>query len=728
MSRLKQFQFRNKPLFRQHELGKHLIKFLLMAAGSFFLLILATILSIIFFVNPNDYKTQINQHITNKLGREFAIRGNISWSFFPWLGVQAHNIRINNPQNFGYSPFATIKEMNIQVKLLPLFHKEIKVGKIVLHSAELTLQVDKKGKTNWQSLLDHLKQKKVNEDKIEIIDDKKTKKEVNINISEIDIHDATLNWFNSQDNTQWVISKLTLQSQNINANQPFDINLSGYFTSIQPAIKGDISLKGRVQMDNQKQYYNISQLTLNGHLINSSFHNKALNIELISDLAIDKRTDTLLIKNLKANIENLKLNGEIQRQGENLTGIINIPEFNAKQFLEKIGKNLPPMQNNHAFEKFKTSFHFKYNKNLEINRLLLQLDNTIAQGNISISDLKMKQMTLAMKLQKMRVSDYLKPAQDGKTTLIDLENLNYLGSLNFSKEKQVSILRAINTQGKLQMGMLTIDKTQIKNITTKINSNKGIIQLIPLVAELYQGKYSGNITIDLSKEIPIINAKQTFTNINIANLLEYFKILTKAKVTGIANVSSQFMAIGNNLEQARHTLTGKVNFSIIKGVLKGINLEYWLNVGTAMYHREALPSEKVANETPFGNLKGSIIINKGIAKNEDLLLQTSFMQVTGKGIIDLINERLDYLFNAVKVNPINKKPRQDIIPIRVTGPFSKLSIKPDVKELIRNQLKKELLKQTDKLKETIGEQIEKNKGNGWGDNIRKFNLDKLFGQ
>ena len=104
------------------------------------------------------------------------------------------------------------------------------------------------------------------------------------------------------------------------------------------------------------------------------------------------------------------------------------------------------------------------------------------------------------------------------------------------------------------------------------------------------------------------------------------------------------------------------------------------------------------------------------------------MQVTGKGIIDLINERLDYLFNAVKVNPINKKPRQDIIPIRVTGPFSKLSIKPDVKELIRNQLKKELLKQTDKLKETIGEQIEKNKGNGWGDNIRKFNLDKLFGQ
>jgi AsmA protein len=93
--------------------------------------------------------------LAQQLGRPVAIRGGVSYSFFPWLGVSLNQLEIGQASgSLENRPFLTAERVTVRVRLLPLLlHKEIALGRVSLHSPTLTLRRYADGRSNWDDLL-----------------------------------------------------------------------------------------------------------------------------------------------------------------------------------------------------------------------------------------------------------------------------------------------------------------------------------------------------------------------------------------------------------------------------------------------------------------------------------------------------------------------------------------------------------------------------------------------
>lgn len=688
-----------------------ILKLSLSAIGALLLLMIAIIIAIVFMVNPNDYKSKINQQISQKIGREFAIRGDINWTFFPWLGLQAQDIYVSNAKGFDATPFASIKAMNIKMKLLPLLHKQIEIGKIGLEGARLNLQKDKSGQSNWQGMIAQKTEANTTSASLKGED---TDKKVDVSISEIILQDANVTWADEQAGQHLILSRLNLKTGNLRASEYADVKMSGNFNSKQPKLAGNFKLTGQVQADNNK--YSAKKLALDLQLLDKSYQNGKLNININTDIVANVNDGTFVLDNLLAKIANLQLSGKLSQQAKAkqkvLAGDLQVPDFNLKQFLQAAGKT--ELAKN-APQKVNAKLRLNTGDTIELGHLQLNLDDTSIVGKVNIQDIKTNRLYVQLNANKFNLSDYMTADKDAKS--IKLTAINYAGTATLTDADKKTLIQRLIANGNLRIGTLQYDKTKISNITALINANQGLVKLSPVNAQVYQGKYVGNLSVDMRQAVPAIIAEQSFTGINLAQLLNDFKPISIVQVSGTSDLKSTISAAGDSADKIRRSLTGKVNFAVNKGTLKGINLEHWLNVGSALYHREPVPSMNAPNETNFQQLTGSFNINKGIARNDDFILQSTLMRVTGQGTVDLVNEQINYLFIAVKMNPANNQPRKDVIPIRVSGPFANISVKPDVEQLLRNQVQKE-----------VGNQLEKHLGKETADKLRKLNLDKLFGR
>lgn len=82
------------------------------------------------YINPNDFKPIISAQLKKIIKREVSITGNLSWRFFPEIGVKIGRLNIANPTTETPNGKIVIEEASVSVRLLPLFHRQIDISGI----------------------------------------------------------------------------------------------------------------------------------------------------------------------------------------------------------------------------------------------------------------------------------------------------------------------------------------------------------------------------------------------------------------------------------------------------------------------------------------------------------------------------------------------------------------------------------------------------------------------
>ena len=131
---------------------KRILKWIFGIAGVLVGLIMVSMVAATLLINPNDYKGEIASQVKQQTGRELKIEGDISLSFFPWLGLELGRMELGNARGFGPEPFARIDTADAKVKILPLLSARVEMATIVLHGLELNLNRRADGTTNWDDL------------------------------------------------------------------------------------------------------------------------------------------------------------------------------------------------------------------------------------------------------------------------------------------------------------------------------------------------------------------------------------------------------------------------------------------------------------------------------------------------------------------------------------------------------------------------------------------------
>jgi AsmA protein len=113
-------------------------------------LVIAVLVAAPFFIPVETYKQQIAEHTREATGRELTIGGELSLSLLPRLELQAGDVAFANAPGASQADMAALKQLVLRLQVLPLLSGEIKVDSFVLVEPVIHLEVDKKGRPNWQ--------------------------------------------------------------------------------------------------------------------------------------------------------------------------------------------------------------------------------------------------------------------------------------------------------------------------------------------------------------------------------------------------------------------------------------------------------------------------------------------------------------------------------------------------------------------------------------------------
>jgi len=598
-------------------MGK-IAKVTLITISSIVGLIIVAAIAIPLFVDLNDYKPEIEAAVKDKTGRELKLVGDIDVSVFPWLGVSTGKITLSNAQGFMPDYFAVIKESDIKIKLMPLLSKEVEVSTIIFKGLELNLAKNKKGVSNWDDLAGKNQPKKAEEKVVKV--EEKTEAApalAALMIGGLSIEDAQIHWDDQQAGQQVIIKDFNLKTGKIALNEAIDIKLSLFVDNKKPALTEALALTTELVIDDSMQLIQLKNTKINSATKGAMVPNGAFDIQLLSQIAIDLKQESVVLESLK-----------IAFDATTIDGFLRIKQFS------------------------KPALAF----------------------NLAINEIDVDRYTAADKAQTKVVASPA-AAVAATTTLIP-----------------VKTIRDLNLNGDVSIGKLQAAGVTLGDITLNIQAKDGVLLTKQAIKQLYDGQYSGQLTLNAKSRTPKIALNEKVTNVQIGRLLKDFKPDQPAKLTGAINLAAKLNTRGNIVPQFKSNLAGNLSFSVNNGAIQGVNFQQMIDMGK-MFNGKTMKDKYAKEQTIFSAIKGTGTVRRGVITNPDFLMKSAQLVVNGSGTVNLVNEALNY---KVKATATNKATKDRPVGIKVAGTMSEPTYNVDVLSMINETEKKKMNKALDK--------------------------------
>ncbi|MDF2867968.1 MAG: uncharacterized protein K0S11_1438, partial [Gammaproteobacteria bacterium] len=301
-----------------------LMKISALTISAFILLIILTAAILMIFVNPNRFKPQLSQYVKTQTGRDLRIDGDISWTFFPHLGLKVIDAQLSNPEGFPNQPFAQINEADVKLALLPLLKKQIVAQQLTLKKLQLNLVKNKAGAVNWQIMLAQTATH--NPQPVSAV--QAAAAPLYMNIAKIGIENSGVNYWDQQTDKQFAIKHLGFDSKEVGFNRLFPVHLKFQANSNQDDTKAEFNLAGKLKLNPERQNYQFSSVDLGVDLTGNNLPNRKIHIDINTSMAMNEQS--LAVKPLKIVLDKqTTLSGEFAKNLKNqlITFNFTIPEL-----------------------------------------------------------------------------------------------------------------------------------------------------------------------------------------------------------------------------------------------------------------------------------------------------------------------------------------------------------------------------------------------------------------
>ena len=589
------------------------------------LTVTVALVAILYIVNldPNDHKAWIAEKFQETTGRSLSLDGEISLSFYPWLGIVVNNVSIGNLRGFSDTPLLQSERAEVRVKLMPILNNEYEIDTVRLLGTRINLEVNDAGEVNWENLTTAAS----NEDGPGSAAESQVLN--NLVLGGVDIQNASLILDDRLHDRRYEISNLTATTGELVYGQPLDLVLSLNATANRPALAAQIELKGTINYDLDNQRYDLSPLSLNSTLTGPNVPDGFAEISLSAEVSIDLKEDTLVLRDLSIDALGTQLratvNGsnvlsdapvyqvDVDASGDDLALLFRIME------IDDLANQIAEMN----------SDSFSISASLEVD---------VQQGDLTISTLQ---------------ANLLDATITGNITArkIYSETPVIIGSLNASGSDLPTIVEvAGQIQGGSQSALAQFGRElrQAPNrdffINTDFNVNleTGNVNISTLDAQLFGATISGNfVASNIQTESPLLRGRFNSSGPDLPLLMQIAGQLSGGGDSALSQYASQLRegvknrAFTVNAEFDANFVDGNVDVSQLSADFLGFNLH--------------------------GNL---------IARN----LQASNGTVTGK--LDLRGDNLKEVLAAIDQDNLAEIAQSIHLVMEVNGNTDNLNISP----------------------------------------------------
>ncbi len=486
-------------------------------------------------------------------------------------------------------------------------------------------------------------------------------------------------------------------------------------------LDGALSFSGSLQGDLEKQRFSAPGLALSGALEGKALPAGKVELQLGADVAADLMAQTLALDKLALQVAGLKVDGAVQvsqlLDGPRYKGRLHAAPFSPRELLARLGQEVPETADPKVLGRAELEASLSGSMDaVQLAALSLQLDDTKLKGTASVRHFAKPAIRFQLAADTLDADRYLPPESAAPEKAVASPGATAAGG---AVELPLETLRALDVDGKLTLGKLTVRKLKLQNISLAIKGRNGLIGITP-AAQLYQGSYKGNIGLDARGAQPKLRLDEKLSGVQIGPLLNDMQD-GKGKLAGTTNLQARLSAIGADPDAVKKTLGGDVRFSLRNGAVKGVNVARLIREAQAKLKGRSLPADSAPLQTDFAALDGTVQIAKGIATNRDLLVKSPLLRVEGSGTVDLPKEQLNYGIKTTLVATSKGQGGKDLanlsgvpIPIRVTGSFADPKYGVDMNALMNAKAKAVVEQQKAKVQERVQEKLQKSLGDKAG--------------
>jgi AsmA protein len=710
------------------------IKVILTTSAAIVFLIAITILILPLFIDPNNFKPEIASAVKEQTGRDLELTGPLKLSIFPWLGISTGKMALGNQAGFQDTPFATLEEGNIKVKLLPLLAKRIEVSHIVLKGLVLNLAKNQQGISNWDNFTatDSTKISPAPTSNTNVIQNKTSPFAV-LAIGGITIENARINWEDQQSGKHLLINDVNLNLEKFSYDKPVPLDIS--LIILKPASKFTeaIKLTTGITVNEKLDTFVLSNFELHTTSEGENIPGKTLSVALsLADISVNMTKQTVKASGLRLNSNDLIITGDFN--GDNLKsnpviqGSVQVKPFSPANVMKQMGFAVPVMKDANAFSKLAGSLQILATKSsLDIKDITMVLDDSQIKGSASIKDFAQPSFVFKLVSDVIDLDRYLPPGtnESSKPVMTPAVALAAVAS-----NLPVETLRKLNTEGQFSVGKLIFKGLTLQDVQLNLSAKNGDIKTQQTAREFYQGSYDGSLHVDAQANIPALTLNEKLTHVKVEPLLKSLK--SEAPLSGIVDVSASLQGQGKNAGELKSSLNGTLSFLLKDSVIKGFNLQKIIDEAKALIKGPTTATRK-NDQTLFSKISGTATFNNGLILNDDLDATASRVHISGKGSADLNTEKLDYKITArlVKTDatPTEQEQIHDMpINIKVAGTFSKPTYTLDVASLLTDKSKAKIEKFVERNQQKIdkiADKIDKKLGPGVGELLKGlFNKHK----
>ena len=705
------------------------VKIILSVITAIAFLLVITIFTLPFFVDPNNFKPEIAAAVKDKTGRDLTVTGELKLSIFPWLGITTGPMVLGNASGFQEHPFATLEESDIKVKLLPLLAKKIEISRIVVKGLVLNLAKNPQGISNWADLTAADTTKSTPPSPTANNNDKQDEGNVLAvsAIGGIAIETATINWDDQHSGKHLLIKDVNLNADKFSYDQPVAVDVSLVVLNPETKFTAAIKLTTGLTVNEKLDTFALSRTDLQTTTERENSLAKPLTAALtVTDVALDRTQQTLKVSGLQLKSQELALSAEFTGNRINDTlsvqGPVTLAPFSPVNILKQLDIAVPVMQDTNALSKVAATFTLLATENsLNLQNLAITLDDARIKGSTGMTDFAQPVIAFNLTADDLDVDRYLPPVADKSSKPVTSPAVALASG---AYALPIETLRQLNIDGQLSLGKLKINGLTMQDVQLSLNAKQGLIKTQQSAKAFYQGAYSGSLNVDARNPKPIVALTENISHVQVEPLLKDFK--GEAKMSGVLDASAQLQGQGNETSELKSSLNGDLNFKFKDTVVKGFNLQNMIDNAKALIKEPAATANNKNEQTLFSEISGTATINNGLIQNNDLVATAAKIHINGKGNANLNTEKLDYKLNArlVKEKAIATEPEQindTPINISVAGTFSKPTYTLDVVALLTDKNKAKIENFIDKNQEKIDnivDKIDKKLGPGVGDLLK----------
>jgi len=675
-----------------------LIKILLVFAAGFAGVVVIAAVALFLFFDPNDFRERIAAEVKETTGRDLRIAGDLSLSIFPWLAVDVGRTEMGNAEGFSDEIFLSFDEARLSVQLMPLLlQQDVRVGGASLDGLNVNLEVLPDGRNNWDDLSESDAENAGATDSAGGASQ--------FDVANVTVSDARLSYTDRQAGSAYAFENLSIESGRIAADTPIPLQAAFDFSSDPGALGGHIEMRTTASFSDAMTTLGLDGLNVGGTLNGVVDEPTEFNLDSRA-IAIDTNAKTMSPGELDLTVLGVAVAANVapfSYEGTPTpTATLRVAEFSLKELMERVGTVPPVTANPDALTRVSLSADATLGETaIALTNLSLDLDASTMSGELSVPTADAGAMIFDLEVDEVALDDYMAPADAGADAA-GADN-------NADIEIPAELIRSLQADGSVTVKRATLSGMQFENLVLGVKSAGGKMRLNPLRAEFFDGSYSGDVQIDASGDTPSISANETIAGVNLSALAK--SLFDQDNISGTIEGNFALTGAGQTLADIRRNLDGNIAMQLADGAWEGTDVWYQIRRARAMFRQEVVPEPELPARTEFSSVKATGVVTDGVFANDDFMAELPFLQLTGRGTVDLVSTGVDY---ALDVRVLERPElmadateeeladfTETVVPLKVTGLMASPSVKPDIEGIFKAQVDEAIEEKKQELKDDL---------------------------